>query len=489
VRIEVRVVERKPEAVRVRFEVHDTGSGVPAHTADRIFEPFTQGDASSSRRHGGTGLGLAISKKLAELLGGSVGYLPRSGGGSTFWFEAPFAVPAAPEATLEKRLMHRHALVVERSPYLRRLVCEQLSSLGAACSVADGPGQALSLVRELNTRGTPCDFVVLGERVRAELDDPFFAELGRGARSPRVLEIRPFGEESAVIDARVHAGLHKPLTTERLLAAVVGEAPACEAPAREASMRGPRRKLSKARVLVVEDNPANQRVITLQLESLGVAADRAENGVEALHALTVRPYPLVLMDCQMPVMDGFEATRRIRERERGTSRRTRIVAFTANALLDEKKRCEEAGMDAVLTKPLMLSELEACLVRFLGNDLESTHFSVPPPAMMRELAEIGGTSLVEEVLESFRVREVARLDGLRAAVHAREPAGAVQLAHALKGVAAMSGFERLANVLREVEEQVKAQAWAAADLAAERIGASYEQDVASVQRFLRRISP
>ena len=146
-------------------------------------------------------------------------------------------------------------------------------------------------------------------------------------------------------------------------------------------------------------------------------------------------------------------------------------------------------MDAVLTKPLMLSELEACLVRFLGTDLESTHFSVPPPAMMRELAEIGGTSLVEEVLESFRVREVARLDGLRAAVHAREPAGAVQLAHALKGVAAMSGFERLANVLREVEEQVKAQAWAAADLAAERIGASYEQDVASVQRFLRRISP
>jgi CheY-like chemotaxis protein len=195
------------------------------------------------------------------------------------------------------------------------------------------------------------------------------------------------------------------------------------------------------------------------------------------------------MDCQMPRMDGFEAARRLRERERGTSRRTRIVAFTANALLDEQERCEQAGMDAVLTKPLMLSELERCLGRFLGGSVATEQLSVPPPAMVHELAEIGGTSLVEEMLASFRSRETARLDALRAAIRARELGEAVHLAHALKGVAAMSGFERLSSVLREVEEQLRDQAWAAAERAADGIPAAYEQDVAAVQRFLRRLSP
>jgi CheY-like chemotaxis protein/HPt (histidine-containing phosphotransfer) domain-containing protein len=239
-------------------------------------------------------------------------------------------------------------------------------------------------------------------------------------------------------------------------------------------------------VLVVEDNLANQRVATLQLRSLGVSADVASDGEEALRALALRSYSLVFMDCQMPGMDGLETTRRIRAREHGETR-TRIVALTAHALPAERRRCEEAGMDAVLTKPLRRETLAACLARFLGETMPSDLFSSPPPPMILELVQIGGTKLVEEMLKGWRERERARFERLRTLVLARECSEASDLAHALKGVAATTGLESLTTLLTQLERDIRESNWSPAQEAVELLGEYFEKDVRAVRHTLDSI--
>ena len=386
------LVEQTDAAVLLRFAVADTGIGMTPEERTQLFQPFSQADSSTTRRYGGTGLGLAISKRLVELMGGEIGVESEPGKGSTFWFTvrlgtstlSRLADPAAAD------LHGKRVLVVDDNETNRQIVHYQITSWGMLNGgVADAPS-ALTALREAQRRGVPYDVALLDmdmpgmdglELAQAIKADPALAAiklvmLASSNPGERKEEVVPW---HAAIDAfltkpvrqsQLYHSLvlvlsgsanQRPPTTE---GAATGEsrphaASAIEARAQEAPIGG--------RVLVVEDNIVNQRVAVRMLEKQGYRADAAANGREAVDALARRPYDLVLMDCQMPEMDGYAATAEIRrrERERGaTTRHTPIIAMTAHALEGDAQKCLAAGMDDYIPKPVTVQHVEAILMRW-----------------------------------------------------------------------------------------------------------------------------
>jgi CheY-like chemotaxis protein len=224
----------------------------------------------------------------------------------------------------------------------------------------------------------------------------------------------------------------------------------------------------------------------LQFKTLGVAVDVASDGEEALQALALRSYALVFMDCQMPRLDGLEATRRIRLREKETGRRIPIVALTAHALAAERRRCEEAGMDGVLTKPVRREELETCLLRFSAGKATPALATKALPAIVSELLEIGGTALVEDMLNQWHEQESVRVERLNMLVLSRDSSEALRIAHALKGVAATTGLENLRSTLCQVEEYIQGARWRDAERALEQVHGTYVTDIAAIRLALGR---
>ncbi len=355
--VEVRVAPENSEAgsALLRFEVRDTGIGMHPEVVERLFSSFFQGDSSTTRKYGGTGLGLAISKKLAELMGGGIGVSSVHGEGSTFWFTLRVGVRGAPSSV---RSAFRRVVLAGLPPAAGRLAAEQLDAWGlpVLCLPGDGPWRTL-----LQEPGT---LVVLGEGGLAALPEGGSPETGAGHGS-RLAFAGPLYQPElrrAARDRGLHAFLSLPVFPGQLRALVEptegpgsGRAEAA-VPVAEAC--------PACRVLLAEDNLVNQKVAQAMLARLGVESDVAANGLEALDALVGVSYELVLMDCQMPEMDGFEASRRIRERERG-SRRIPIVAMTANAMAGDREKCLEAGMDDYIPKPVRVEDLRSALGRWL----------------------------------------------------------------------------------------------------------------------------
>ena len=366
----------------LHFSVSDTGIGMSADVCARIFLAFSQADASTTRRFGGTGLGLAISKQLVELMGGEIGVDSREGTGSTFWFTVN--LPTASHASrhlVSDRLDGARILVADDNATNLRIVRHLLESLGAdVICVADG-FQALSSLLESKKNGRKIDLALLDFQMprmdglmltRAIRAQPGFEHL------PIVLLTsmtqRDHFEEAKGLD--VQGYLVKPLRNSQLVQTVrsllafgatkTGPRTA-ELPPSLAS-KSPPFKLGH-RVLLAEDNPVNQKVGVLMLTRLGYEVDVVANGLEAVTAFRNFPYPAILLDCQMPEMDGFAATKAIREIE-GPHRKVAIIALTANALAGERERCLDAGMDDYLSKPISTKALGEKLDLFL-NSLEN----------------------------------------------------------------------------------------------------------------------
>ena len=360
--VEVRV---RPEAeedgqVLLRLEIRDTGVGMKPEVVERLFTSFFQGDRSTTRHYGGTGLGLTICKRLTELMGGSIGVISALGEGSTFWFTLRLGIrgcqaPVRPEPA--------SILIVGLPPAVGRLVREQLEAWGLHPSVAPPGVQAAAWLRE---SGRPGALILAGpeslEAALAEVGDgavvfasPLYrpelreAAARRGVQTFLTLPVRP-SHLRTLLEPK---GLTIGGSTSAVFAQVVD---------------GP----LKVRVLLAEDNLINQKVALIMLRKFGIEADVVATGMEALDALVGVSYDLVLMDCQMPQMDGYEATRRIRERERG-SRRLPVVAMTANAMVGDRERCLEAGMDDHIPKPVRVDALQRALSRWLPAG------AVPPP--------------------------------------------------------------------------------------------------------------
>jgi signal transduction histidine kinase/DNA-binding response OmpR family regulator len=364
-----------------RVAVRDTGIGIAEENRERIFESFTAEDAAVTPRSGGTGLGLAISRELVALMGGTMGLESQVGQGSTFWFELalPVFLAARSDAMLA-RLCGRRALVVARSAACQRILGELLESGGLRVGLAASGAEALAALRAAQAAGEAFGFAL----VDRQLSDESAEALGRAVRadptlaSVALLQLLPLSGAGEIDRARAagFAGfVTKPVRPSQfltVLARALKGLPLCPAglgeEGREEAAAPPRRPLG-ARVLLAEDNPVNQKVVGLLLETLGCKVDLAEDGAAAVGRAREVDYDLVFMDCQMPRLDGYDATRAIRrldeERRRG---RTPVIALTAHALSGNRTKCLEAGMDDFLSKPVSLERLRVALVKWFSAE-------------------------------------------------------------------------------------------------------------------------
>ena len=487
--------------VTVRFEVSDTGIGMSDEERGRLFQAFTQADSSTTRRYGGTGLGLAISRQLVELMGGEIGVTSEPGSGSTFWFRVPFERGEAPTVHLrEIDLRGLRVLVVDDNATNRRILEDQLASWEMTADLADGGRAALDAIAAANARGAPYDLVVTDMHM-PEVDGLMLAEamrLGRDqAATPLILLTSSSGHVDVSTATRlgIAASLTKPVRQSQLYDAIVS---ALAGAARTAQVVVPQMVPSekvRGHVLVAEDNPVNQRVAAAMLERLGYRADVVGNGLEVLDALERIPYAAVVMDCQMPEMDGFTATRLIRERE-GAARHTPVIAMTASAMEGDRERCLAAGMDDYVSKPVRIDELSAALDR---------HIRVPEPATsdsptngdgrpngggaildsdrlddLRHLNH-GGEDVLRTLVEMFLRETPARLESLRRAAGAGDGDSVARAAHALRGSSGYLGATAMFTMLESIEATGRRGRVTELAAAIERLEAEYESVAVALQ--------
>ncbi len=386
VAVEVTCEQEDQRYIILRFSVRDTGIGLPPDAEKWLFQPFMQADGSAARRFGGVGLGLALSKQLVELMGGRIGVESQEGRGSVFWFTARFEKPSECETRSGEAPGHlagARVLVVDDNATTRSVLCRYLNSWQARSREVSSAAQALAEMRRAAQSGEPCQLVIVDVRM-PETDG---LELTKAMREDALLRRMPVVLLATLEDLRggdlarkygAAACLVKPVKRAQLLhcvAAILAEqAPQSARPGeRPHEVIPPQATTAKRpesrRILVAEDNPVNQLVLLQLLARLGYSADAVANGKEAIEAVCRGGYDLVLMDCQMPEMDGFEATARIREAEKQTRlRRTPIIAVTAHAMADDRDKCLKAGMDDYLSKPVAPNLLAEVLERWAGAE-------------------------------------------------------------------------------------------------------------------------
>jgi signal transduction histidine kinase/CheY-like chemotaxis protein len=364
----------------LHFEVRDTGVGIAPADQQRLFESFAQADASTTRRYGGTGLGLAISKRLVGMMSGSIGVDSEVGRGSTFWFTARLeARPGRePVAIQRESIRGTSALIVDDNDTNRAILERQLAAFGMTTVSAADAGSALELLRQAVESGTIPDIAVLDRHMPGMdgLDLCRVIAADPALRRLRVIMLTSASSARSGTSENVSAYLTKPVRRSELLDALtaalaVGEVPAVAAATPAPASASP--MVGTVRVLVAEDNPVNQKVAAAMLKRLGYRVDVVANGWEAVDAVEHVPYAAVLMDCQMPEMNGYEATEEIRRRE-PPGHHIPIVALTASAIKGDEDRCLAAGMDAYVTKPVTVKALGAALSNLLeANGRASDH--------------------------------------------------------------------------------------------------------------------
>jgi len=369
---------RDDAAIIVRFSVRDTGIGIPVVMQARIFDAFTQADGSTTRKFGGTGLGLTISRQLVEMMGGTIRVESEPGKGSDFIFTIPLHIMERADlrpSISRSDLNGLKVLVVDDNRTNREILEKQLSIWGMQPRGAGGGGEALSLLRAAASESSPFDLAILDYNM-PDIDGLQLAERIKsepsisGVRLVLLSSVGVRGDGQRARETGISGYLTKPVRRDVLhesIEAVMGVLdPASEGTIVTRYTATEKRRKIEGRILLVEDNPANQEVTLGMLSFLGCRADVAGNGQEGLDAIAAREYDLVLMDCHMPVLDGYAATRSIRVRERETgAKRLAVVALTANAMQGDSDSCLTAGMDDYLCKPFTIRKLGDVVAKWL----------------------------------------------------------------------------------------------------------------------------
>ncbi|HEX3461262.1 MAG TPA: response regulator, partial [Acidimicrobiales bacterium] len=508
--------------LRVEIEIRDTGIGMPSASLEHLFDAFTQADSSTTRRYGGTGLGLAISRQLVELMGGTLTVASQPGAGSSFTTVIPFLLGSSQADTAEPAPLDGvRIMIIDDNLTNQRVLQEVVVGWGGTAVTAGGAAEAMALLRESWQQNAPIDVVLTDlnlpdidgyEVVRLVHGDPHFSatpilmlvsSTGRGnvggneatgiagyltkpVRSAqlrvaleRALERSPAPDDDEGTDAApfekleaVHPDL--PGAASREAETDSGE---------DGTPTGRPSPVGSLTLLLVEDNVVNQKVVLARLSRLGYSADVAVNGADALEHLEHHRYAAVLMDCQMPVMDGYEATSRLRRIE-GTRRHTPVIALTALAMTADRARCIASGMDDYLAKPVQLEDLVAALDRWAPLDATppveaadtvdapaaelpaATAATADPagavetddqppdldPAIIGGLRDLGGIALLEELVSLFHDEVGKHLGDLEQAIEDQDPVSLRQIAHALSGSSANMGASRVAAAASAIEQ-------------------------------------
>jgi PAS domain S-box-containing protein len=479
VTVTVSLEEAGESEALLRFAVRDTGIGIPEDKLSSLFDPFTQVDSSTTRRFGGTGLGLSISRRLAAMMGGRIGVESQAGRGSTFWFTARFQ-RLGPDASASSGsdISGLRVLAVDDNATSRRVLAGLLDSWGCHHAEADGQATALSCLRDAVCEERPYHVALIdlqmpdaqggdvGQRIRADhrLDDTALVLMSSATRRVDADRLKETGFTALV---------SKPVKSSQLRGVLEELAgyPRCpgadpdkmgrRAPAPEPSRR-------KTRVLLAEDNVTNQKVAVKVLEKMGHRVDPVANGAEAIRALRSIPYDLVLMDVQMPEMDGLEATRGIRAGRAGPhNTRIPVIAMTAHAMKGDRERCMDAGMDDYVSKPIEPRELQRAVERWSptesapgaetgrGSAVDEATLPVSPAcAVDREalLNRVGGDEeVLREVVRIFLEDTPLQLEAMGKALVDRDAPTLRRLAHTLKGSSGTAGAVALQSAALALE--------------------------------------
>ena len=523
-------VEDKDGIVCVRFEVEDTGIGIPPETLPRLFDSFSQADGSTTRRYGGTGLGLAISRQLVELMAGEVGVESTEGKGSCFWFTAHFARAQPREAgdgDSPHGLAGLRVLVVDDNPTNREVLETELEAWGLEYESAEAGGPALERLRAAAAGSRPFQLAIL-DMMMPGMDG---LDLARNIRADPALAKLPLvmltsvgavDDPAARAAARIDAWLSKPVRQSHLFEALL-------AVTRERDLRPPSPRNEEAapfearyrgRVLLVEDNRINQEVARDLLELLGLEVRVACDGVEAVEAAGRAAYDLILMDCQMPRLDGYDATRALRRAEQDEGRpHTPVIAMTAHALQGDREACLAAGMDDYLPKPFKVQQLQEILDRWMPPVRGSPAAGSAPPSRAPEdeppgRPEISGAGAADEpvldpqALENLRALErqgahgalgrtigfyledaPALLQTMEAAAARADPDALRRAAHSLKSMSANVGAVRLTALCQRLESAGRGGTAEAATFLAREAAAEAGRVFAALGRVAPEASP
>ena len=517
--IDVSMIETSRDTTTLRFAVTDTGIGITKEVQQRLFDSFTQADSSTTRKFGGTGLGLAISKQLVNLMQGEIGVISEQGRGSTFWFTIPFAHGAtlSPTPVPNASLKGQRVFIVESNDTIRFLLQHYAESWGMICEVTPNGREGLALLKQRAKEKQSFDVAILDHTISENTHEDGLSLSKHIRQDPAISKIPLIlltalgkrGEGKLAQDAGFNAYLTKPIRHQQLqqcLQMILGDEQQTTSPTSAQSSSLITRHTveeaqaqTQAHVLLAEDNVVNQKVAVRMLQKIGCRVDVVENGQEALEALGRTAYTLVFMDCQMPEMDGLEATRKIRKAERemleGKSKRSEeekegqelkdstssfsllpshsrlpIIALTANALSGDRETCLEAGMDDFLAKPVGISDLQTMLQKWgpqtKNNNSEDQHMSnhtqknptaLPPSldeTILNDLKTLGGDddpefflTLVDQFLEDLP----RHLESIQQALNDQDHEALVKAAHTCKGSSRSIGATILADISYTLE--------------------------------------
>lgn len=502
-------------SVTVRFEVKDTGIGIPEDAQQRLFLPFSQADSSTTRRYGGTGLGLAISKQLVSMMGGEVGVVSAPGKGSTFWFTAKLERQANHETKLANPvsadLTGLRVLVVDDNATNRQILHYHLTSWKMEPTCVGSGSEALSLLR-CTPAGFSFDLAVLDMQMpemdglmlaRAIKADPAIAKM-------HLIILTSMGQfdGNEAIDAGIEASLVKPVKQSRLFDCIVdvmtGDADKAKNLSVPAAKDTPSSSASSpsgmvARILIAEDNQVNKMVSLGQLKKLGYTADTVENGLEAIKALEREHYDIVLMDCQMPEMDGYEATRQIRSKEKPFVQ-PYIIALTAHATQGAIEKCLACGMNDYISKPVQLEPFAAAIARGLPSSMpptmsiekptaaepkKATGRSVIDPETLQNLKEIAATmegSFLAELFAMFQQDATSRIARMKEALTTGDAGKLCREAHSLKGGSQNVGAREMGEICRVLEAMGKESISKDAPELVTRLAEEFEQVKVVIER-------
>ena len=506
VAVKIHLLKEADQEVHLRFEVSDTGIGIPADVKEKLFQPFSQADSSTTRRFGGTGLGLAISRQLIELMNGEIGVDSVPGQGSTFWFtvklhKQPRSVQAEPVSS--SSLQGLRLCCVDDHATNLQLLSQFAEDWGMQKMMASTPAEALAMLQECVSQGQSVDLAIVDMEMPG-MDGLMLARVIKA--DPRLASVRLVlltslgrrGDATAAREAGFSGYLTKPVRKAQLhecLLAVMNQPSQDDDTSRSSSLitrfsLSETKGQTRTRILVADDHRVNQQLAVLMLERLGYRADVVANGNEAIEAISRIPYSLVLMDCHMPEMNGYLATVEIRRREASPRKREGddrmlairhripIIAMTANAMQGDREKCLEAGMDDYISKPIKPDQLETLLAKWLptensealeasgevqgeqrdtNNEAQtSPSASLPEPvdeAVLKEWRSLGGQDFIGRMATQFISDATACVTALEYAIQENDVTQIQNIAHGLKGICRNMGAGPLGNLCFLLEQQ------------------------------------